>query len=208
MINFLSKIFKRISGSNAQASETLMPYSKLEKTIIDIETEYQEMLINSKDKDEIEKLNKDKELDIIAVKQLWNEKAITSVGHHLKIMGYDLVEDGADIAIKLMISGYNEIETASYISLISMALDVKKDLDVERMFMINAHAVELLKILKQYKDVGLMRKSIWENDTRAMFNIATPSEHAEEWVDKVLSDEMIKGKILAKSRINYKSIGK
>ena len=208
MTNWLSKIFKRLSGAKTKATETLMPYSKLEKTIIDIEAEYQEMSINSKSKDEIEKLNKDKELDIIAVKQLWNEKVVTSVSRHLKIMGYDLVEDGADIAIKLMISGYNEIETASYISLISMALDVKADLDVERMFMINAHAVELLKILKQYKDAGLMRQSIWENDSKAMFNIATPSERVEEWVDKILSDEMIKGKELAKSRINYKSTEK
>lgn len=59
-----------------------MSYSKLEKTIIDIGEEYHEMIINSKSEEEINKLEEDKDLDIIAVRQLWNESPLLTNLEH------------------------------------------------------------------------------------------------------------------------------
>ena len=204
MIKFLSKFFKKKSFEDLKYNK-VMSYAELEKLIIDIEQEYQEMIINSGNKEEIKKLNEQKDLDIIAVKQLWNESAVNGVSYYLKIMGYDISEDGKDIAVKLMVSGYNEVESSSYISMVSMALDVKNSSDIIIITKIYSHAMDLLKLLKKYKDSGFLRENIWKNDSVAIFNISNPSEHVKEWVNKILSDEMIKGKSLAKSRIDYKN---
>jgi hypothetical protein len=128
----------------------------------------------------------------------------SEVGEHLKIMGYDLTGYGAAVALLGVQSGYSPVETASHIALTTMALDIKSARrDFERFIRINSHAMALQKVLKEYRDKKMMRDSLWQNDAKAVYHIATIDGQQDEWIDKILSDPIAGKDRLANSRITY-----
>jgi hypothetical protein len=127
---------------------------------------------------------------------------ISEVGEHLRIMGYDLTDYGAAVALLEVESGYSVVETAAHIALTTMALD-SKSADFERSILIHSHAMALIQVLKEYRDKKMMRDSMLQNDARAVFHVATIDGQQREWIDKVLSDPIAGKERLANSRITY-----
>jgi hypothetical protein len=61
----------------------------------------------------------------------------------------------------------------------------------------------LLNVLKEYRDKKMMRDSVFQNDAKAVFHIATIDGQQGEWIDKILSDPIAGKERLANSRITY-----
>ena len=120
------------------------------------------------------------------------ENPIAEVATHLRRMGYDLTPLGAGVAAAGMMSGYNSVETASHIALATLALDAKEaGEDIGKLMEIFTVAMtHHLAVLKEYKDKGMMNPDLWKNDANAVARVSTVDEHQEEWIEKVLSDEM------------------
>jgi hypothetical protein len=128
----------------------------------------------------------------------------SEVGEHLKIMGFDLTEYGTAVAVLEVQSGYSVVETASHIALTTMALDIKSARqDFQRSIRIHSHAMALLQVLKEYWDKKMMRDSIWQNDAKAVYHLATIDGQQGEWIDKILSDPIAGKERLANSHITY-----
>jgi len=131
---------------------------------------------------------------------------IERVATHLKVMGYDLTPFGAGVAVANLMSGYNHVETASYIALITMALDIRElresGSDIVKLASYYTHAMALLEVLKDYKDNGTMREELWKNYSNALFHASYVDENQEKWVAMILSDPVAGKQRLATSRIN------
>lgn len=126
------------------------------------------------------------------------------VGEHLKIMGYDLTGYGAAVALLEVQSGYSPVEAASHIALTTMALDIKSaEPDFERFMRFHSHAMALIEVLKEYRDKKMIRDSMWQNDAKAVYHIATIDGQQVQWIDKILSDPIAGKQRLANSRIRY-----
>ena len=114
------------------------------------------------------------EIEVIkALKLVWEETAANISKYHLRMMGYDINDEGSGIAIRLMRSGYNEVESASYIAMVTMALDIEnagKDMELLMSFVPHAHA--LLDLLKKYRDENKMNEDVWKNNSKAIFKIS------------------------------------
>ena len=131
-----------------------------------------------------------------------DDNPIAEVETPLRRMGYDLTLLGAGVALAGRMSGYNSVETASHIALITLALDIKEaGFDIEKLAAFIPRAEAHLKVLKEYKDRGMMDPALWKNDATAVFGVTMVDEHQEEWIEKVLSDEMAGKGRLAKSRL-------
>lgn len=116
----------------------------------------------------------------------------------LKVMGYDLLNDGIGIAALSIASGYNAVETASYIAIASLAEDIKRSKsNMEDLLKQMIHGAMLIEVLNDYKDKRLIHPSQWQNDVNALRGLATLDEQQLEWVKIILDDEMIAGKKLA-----------
>jgi hypothetical protein len=134
------------------------------------------------------------------------DNPIGAVEVHLNNMGYDLTPYGAGVALLELESGYNAVETASHISLTTLALDVKDaGTNIEKLMRFMPHAMALLEVLKSYKDKGMMHPTQWQNDTNAIWRVSTVDEHQEEWIEKVLSDPIAGKERLATSRVDYRA---
>lgn len=133
-----------------------------------------------------------------------DDNPIDHIEHHLKNMGYCLTSYGAGVALVEFMSGYSEVETASHIALTTMALDIKDaGFDMNILIEISIHAQALLKVLKEYKDKGMIHPTQWQNDSAAILGISYVDEKQEDWIEKVLSDPIAGKERLANSRINY-----
>ncbi|PND19518.1 hypothetical protein CN934_22570 [Ensifer sp. MMN_5] len=65
------------------------------------------------------------------------------------------------------------------------------------------HTVAMVDILKDWKDRGMLREAIFQNDRRAMVKVATVSPEQEKWLDKILSDPVATADRLATCRLDY-----
>jgi hypothetical protein len=136
-----------------------------------------------------------------------NDNPISRVAAYLEIMGYELTPYGAGVALLECKSGYNEVETASHIAFTTMALDIKESGNNARKLMpIFLHGHALLEVLKEYKDKGMIHPAQWQNDSLAIFRIATPDMRRNQWIEEILNDPLAGKERLAKSRINYDSL--
>jgi len=135
--------------------------------------EYQGLRSAAKDELEVKNLLT-QEVDVVkALKSLWEEDIVNASKYHLKMMGYDMNDEGgAVVAIRLMKSGYNEVESASYIAMVTMALDIKiTGKDIELLMSFAPHVQALLALLKKYRDEDKMSEVRWKNDSNAIFKI-------------------------------------
>lgn len=133
-----------------------------------------------------------------------DDNQIFAVSAHLKYMGYDPTPYGSGVSLYIHRSGYNEVETAAYIALTTMALDIKEAghssiIGIHIFF----HARTLLEILKDYKEKGMIHPTEWQGLSTAFFRLATPDAQQNEWVERILSDPVTGKERLARSRINY-----
>lgn len=127
---------------------------------------------------------------------------LSEISTYLRVMGYDLTNYGAGVALAERASGYSKAEVASHIAHVTLALDVKEaGSDPLRLTRLAAHGRALLDVLKSYKDDGLMHPTQWQNDSRAVIGIATVNKEQLEWIEKVLSDPIAGKCRLATSRI-------
>ena len=134
------------------------------------------------------------------------DNPIADIEVHLRNMEYDLTPYGAGVALLELESGYNAVETASHISLTTLALDVREaGTDIEKLMRFVPHAMTLLEILKSYKEKGMMNPTQWQNDANAIARVSTVDEHQEEWIEKVLSDPIAGKERLATSRVDYRA---
>ena len=125
----------------------------------------------------------------------------SEVGEHLKMMGYDLTPYGAAVALLQVQSGYSPVEAASHIALTTMALDIKgAERDFVKLMGFYNHAITLIKVLREYRDKKMMRDSIWQNDTQALYHIARFDLQSAEWIGKILSDPIAGKERLANTR--------
>ena len=121
-------------------------------------------------------------------------------------MGYDLTPYGAGVALLELESGYNAVETASHLSLTTLALDVREaGSDVGKLTRFLPHAMALLEVLKSYKDKGMMNPTQWQNDANAIYRVSTVDERQEEWIEKVLSDPIAGKERVATNRIGHRA---
>lgn len=135
-----------------------------------------------------------------------DDNPIAGVEIHLKSMGYDLTPYGAGVALLELESGYNAVETASHISLTSLAFDVRKaGTDIERLMHFASHSMAILDVLKVYQDKRMMNPTQWQHDTNAIRRVSTVDEHQEEWIEKILSDPIAGKERLATSRVDYRA---
>lgn len=129
---------------------------------------------------------------------------IEKVQTTLKQLGYDLTEYGAGVALLSLESGYNDVETASHFALATLALDAKEaGRDILKLGALVPHASAMTDILSDYKNSGLMRQELFQNDARAMMKVVVPDKERLSWIERVLSDPIISKKRVAVSRINY-----
>jgi hypothetical protein len=133
------------------------------------------------------------------------ENSAQRVGAFLTKLGYDLTPYGAGVSVGL--DGYSDAETASYFALATLARDVKDAGDnIEKLAAFLPHATAMLKILKEYKDAGLIREALWKNDTTAIWHVANVDKEQLSWIERVLSDPVISNDRVAVSRIDYSEV--
>jgi len=205
MKTFIKKFQKKDKDNQVREDEVplMMSYKDLEVCLLETKKEYQ--VLRSAAKDELGVKNLlNQEIEVTkALKLLWEETAANTSKYHLRMMGYDISDEGSGIAIELMKSGYNEVESASYIAMVTMALDIKnagKDMELLTSFVPHAHA--LLDLLKKYRDENKMNEDVWKNNSKAIFKISYLDEHTKSWIEKILtSDDSVKGLRLSNSRI-------
>ena len=117
---------------------------------------------------------------------------ISTVEDMLFDLGFDLTQYGAAVVTLNLQSGYSDAETASHIALATIARDVRElGSDIRALAAIASHAQYILRVLKGFEEKGLIRKNLLQNDVQALVKIVTPSVDSEEWINKVLSDEVI-----------------
>lgn len=126
---------------------------------------------------------------------------IEAVEVHLKKMGYELTPYGVGLAFLELESGYNAVETASHISLTTLARDVREaGTNIKELVSFLPHSMHLLAILKDYKDQGMMHPTQWQNDATAIWHVSTVDERQAEWIDRILSDPIAGKERLATRR--------
>ncbi|WP_434052604.1 MAG: hypothetical protein RDA78_25715 [Roseibium sp.] len=122
-------------------------------------------------------------------------------------LGNDITEYGCGVALLSLESGYSVAETASHITVVSFARNVKRAADeanLEATMKLASVGLATSEMLKEMKDSGAIRQEIWENDVNAIMKMMTPSEEAIEYAEKVLSDPVSSKEPVAKSRILFK----
>lgn len=131
------------------------------------------------------------------------DNPIGAVEVHLKKMGYELTPYGVGLALIELKSGYNAVETASHISLTTLARDLREaGTNIKKLASLLPQTMHLLAVLKEYKDQGMMHPTQWQNDATAIWHVSAVDEHQEEWIDRILSDPIAGKERLATSRID------
>ena len=116
----------------------------------------------------------------------------SDISPFLNEMGYELTPYGMGVVFLELNSGYSLAETASHIALSTLARDVKEaGDDVQKLMMFVPHAISILEIIKGYRDQGIMHPTQWQNDANAIWHVGNIDEHQLEWVERILSDEVI-----------------
>jgi hypothetical protein len=129
---------------------------------------------------------------------------ISTVEHMLYELGFHLTQYGVGVATLNLQSGYSDAETASHIALVTIAWDVRElGPDVRALVAIAGHVSGMLHVLKGYKDKGLIQEKLLQNDVLALIKITNPSPESEEWINRVLSDEIAAKERCANSIQNY-----
>lgn len=126
---------------------------------------------------------------------------VRKIAHHL---GYDLTPYGNAFSLISLGSGYNEFATATQISLVTLATDIREaGRDITKLMAFMPHTMAMIDIMKEWKDRGVLPQAIFENDGRAMVKVATVSPEQNEWIDKVLSDPVATAERVANCRLDY-----
>ncbi|MGY4751421.1 hypothetical protein ACVNHC_16320 [Pannonibacter sp. Q-1] len=139
-----------------------------------------------------------------------DDGALNRVRELVKRLGNDLTHYGSGVALLSLESGYSVAETASHISVVSFARNVKRaadEADLDATMMMLKIGMATLEMLKELKDDGLIRSEIWANDAQAIGKMMSPSKEALEWAEKVLEDPVIASDPVAVSRIVFKDKG-
>ncbi|MBL8578351.1 MAG: hypothetical protein JNK47_14095 [Mesorhizobium sp.] len=122
----------------------------------------------------------------------------------MRHLGYDMTQYGVGAALLSLESGYSHSETAMNLALVSFARDCKAaGTDILRLAALAAHASAMMKILAEYRDAGVLRDDLFKNDMRALMKVAVVDQDQSTWIERVLSDPVAAGDIVATSRINY-----
>ncbi|PDT50940.1 MULTISPECIES: hypothetical protein [Sinorhizobium] len=104
----------------------------------------------------------------VSTQRLENVRKIT---HHL---GYYLTRYGYAFSLVSLGSGYDEFATASQIALVTLATDIREaGHDITKLMAFMPHTMAMVDILKDWKDRGMLREDIFQNDARAMVMVAT-----------------------------------
>lgn len=113
----------------------------------------------------------------------------------LRVMGFKLSNYGVGVMVASHMSGYSPHETASMIALMTFARDIRESQNDAAVFIkVAAHATEVIKMLNQFREQGLIKEEVWENDVNAIKSIAYVGPQTMEWVAKVLDSDPIAGK--------------
>ena len=141
------------------------------------------------------KKSKDKEDPIEPLRHKTNEfrfEDLQQVPVYLFDLGYELTDYGAVAALVSIESGYSPAETASIISLTSFAREIREmGDDIEMLAGSHDHVTRMLKALKVFCESGAMRQEIWENDSKAVWNVFELKQGQLELIDKILSDDLL-----------------
>lgn len=119
-------------------------------------------------------------------------------------LGYKINFYGIGITRFSFVSGYSPCETASHLALSTLALDIKEGFpDIRKMMRPVPNASAMFHILVDFKNAGLMREELVENDARAIFHVITPGKHQLTWISQVLSDPLIAQNRVANLRNDF-----
>lgn len=98
---------------------------------------------------------------------------------------------------------YSTAEIAVNIAILTLARDIRDREDVESLVNISIHAIKVAEIMKEFRDRGMMRQSVWQNDTIGLAGIMKIDSEQLEWCERILSDP-VGGRVrLADSIIEY-----
>ena len=130
---------------------------------------------------------------------------LNQISAYLDDMGYEITVYGMAVALLELESGYSAAEAASHIVLSTLARDVKEaGYDFETLAMFYPHAISILKIIQNYREQGIMHPTQWQNDANAIWRVINIDEHQLEWVERILSDDVIGKKRVANRRIQLR----
>lgn len=129
---------------------------------------------------------------------------ISTVRDLLAQLGFELTMYGVGAAVLSLQSGYGDAETASYLALATVARDVReRGHDLDDTMRIAVHVRTMLTVLRQFHANGLMSEKFLNNDAQALTKIAIPSPEQKEWIDRILSDEVVAKQRVAEPTSNY-----
>jgi hypothetical protein len=125
----------------------------------------------------------------------------------LQSLGYEPTEFTVGFYAISEENGYSPAETASKIALITMAKGIRSDIEDKPMhlFVYPIHATSILKILKEWKEHGMMHPTEYQNIVSAFMVISTLHENWLRWINEIL-EEPFASYELAKNVINYDEI--
>ncbi len=127
--------------------------------------------------------------------------ALTEVTALVKHMGYDLTPFGVGVALASLASGYSRAETASHLTVVSFARDVK-DAEAEAVLtQLPFVGAAIIEVLGKLYEEGDFRRDLWENDAKAIAQMMLNKTGRDELIEKVLSDEMSLRGVFATSRL-------
>lgn len=120
-----------------------------------------------------------------------NRKMLQDAEKHLKKLGYKMTFGGYRLVLMIQLSGYSAVEAASHIALLTLARDVDEaKADIDKLAKLAIRGSLMLRVLKHYKDHGMMRKKLCDNDAAAVLGVVTLGEVQRQWLGVVLSDEV------------------
>lgn len=129
---------------------------------------------------------------------------IVEVDDKMLELGFILSKYGTAVALLSRQSGYSAAETASHLALATIARDIREEPNnLDMTLAIANQAREMLQVLKRFVEDGDMRANFFKNDGLALVKIATPGPEQHEWLNRVLSDEIVARDRVASHEINY-----
>lgn len=130
------------------------------------------------------------------------EEDLEVVAEVLKQMAYDLTPHGKHIAALVLKKGNGHVNAALFIALSTMASDVKAvGLEFLALTSFHAHVMELLPILKIYKDKGMIGDDTWKYYATAFNGVSTVDSHQEAWIERILGGNEAAKEQMAISRV-------
>ncbi len=122
----------------------------------------------------------------------------------LEELGYRATPHGTGIILAQLMSECSPAEAALYVAINTLALDIVEfENDLDKLMGSGIHCLAILKLIKSYKERGLIRESEWENSARGLYHLMTIDKNQMKWCQNILSDPVVGDHRLAHRFVNF-----